>query len=199
MARDSATAETLVELESAARELLGSSARPIVLARARQMPTGVAPDNRELGVMLPYAPLHALLFASGAPDALVLTSANRASEPIAYDDDDARASLTGIADAFLVGERPIARRVDDSIARTQFGAAVMLRRSRGYAPQAVARAVDRSSPSAAISKTRWRWSSTVRSLLHNTSAISLNSPRAMRVCRPCATSAQRTISIRQRV
>jgi len=139
MVCDLAAAETLVELDAAARSLLNSSARPIVLAPARESLAGVAPDNRELGVLLPYTPLHALLFASGAPDVLVLTSANRSSEPIAFTDDDAYRSLAGIADAFLVGERPIARRVDDSVARVQAGAQALLRRSRGFAPQAVAR------------------------------------------------------------
>ena len=97
----------------------------------------VAPENNELGVMLPYTPMHHLLFAAGAPDVLVMTSANRSSEPIAYEDRDALDHLGGIADGFLVGERPIARRVDDSVARVDaFGPAV-LRRARGYAPGAV--------------------------------------------------------------
>ncbi len=88
--------------------------------------------------MLPYTPLHYLLFDAGAPDVLVMTSANRSSEPIAYHDDDALAQLTGIANAFLIGERPIARRVDDSVARAGAFGPVILRRSRGYAPGAVA-------------------------------------------------------------
>ena len=67
--------------------------------------------------MLPYTPLHHLLFAAGAPDVLVMTSANRSSEPIAYEDKDAIERLSGIADSFLIGQRPIARRVDDSVAR----------------------------------------------------------------------------------
>ncbi len=91
----------------------------------------------ELGVMLPYTPLHHLLFAAGAPNPLVLTSANRSSEPIAYQDDDALERLGGLADAFVVGERPIARRVDDSVARAGSCGPVILRRSRGYAPDAV--------------------------------------------------------------
>jgi hydrogenase maturation protein HypF len=78
-----------------------------------------------------------LLFAAGAPDVLVMTSANRSSEPIAYLDDDALEQLAGIADAFLVGERPIARRVDDSVARAGTFGPLILRRSRGYAPGAV--------------------------------------------------------------
>jgi hydrogenase maturation protein HypF len=98
----------------------------------------VAPDNDDLGVMLPYTPLQHLLFATGAPEALVMTSANRSSEPIAFEDEDALQSLSGIADAFLIGERPIARRVDDSVVRDGGFGPVILRRARGYAPAAVA-------------------------------------------------------------
>jgi hydrogenase maturation protein HypF len=87
--------------------------------------------------MLPYTPLHHLLFAAGAPKVLVMTSANRSSEPIAYRDDEALDRMAGIADAVLVGERPIARRVDDSIARAGAFGPMILRRSRGYAPSAV--------------------------------------------------------------
>ena len=138
MARDLATARTLIELDAATEEQLTSVARPIVLAPARTRFAGVAPDNAELGVMLPYAPLHELLFAAGAPDVLVMTSANRSSEPIAYDDEDALQSLRGIADAFLIGERPIARRLDDSIVRAGPRGPSIVRRARGLAPQAVA-------------------------------------------------------------
>ena len=67
---------------------------------------GVAPDNHELGVMLPYTPLHHLLFAAGAPEVLVMTSANRSSEPIAFDDVEALDRLSGIADAFLDRRAP---------------------------------------------------------------------------------------------
>ncbi len=132
-------ARALVELPPAAEALLTSIARPVVLAPARVELPGVAPENLDLGVMLPYAPLHHLLFAAGAPEVLVMTSANRSDEPIAYDDADAQERLGAIADAFLVGERPIARRADDSICRlTSLGPAV-LRRARGYAPSAAAR------------------------------------------------------------
>ncbi len=95
------------------------------------------PENDDLGVMLPYTPLHHLLFAAGAPEVLVMTSANRSSEPISYRDEEATERLAGIADAFLMGERPIARRVDDSIARAGCFGPVILRRARGYAPSAV--------------------------------------------------------------
>ena len=138
MVRDVEMARTLVELSSDAAALLTSVARPIVLAPARMELGAVAPDNIELGVMLPYTPLHHLLFAAGAPEILVMTSANRSSEPIAYEDEDALQRLAGIADAFLIGQRPIARRVDDSVARAGAFGPVVLRRARGYAPGVVA-------------------------------------------------------------
>lgn len=138
MAKDLETACSLVQLSPAAEALLTSTARPLVLAPRKQDLTGVAPGNDELGVMLPYTPLHHLLFAAGAPDVLVMTSANRSSEPIAYKDNDALDRLSEIADAFLIGERPIARRVDDSVVRSGVFGPMILRRSRGYAPGAVA-------------------------------------------------------------
>ena len=138
MVRDLDVAHSLVQLSEKAVELLTSVARPIVLAPAKVNLEGVAPDNAELGLMLAYTPLHHLLFAEGAPQALVMTSANRSSEPICYEDEHALESLSEIADAFLIGERPIARRIDDSVVRVgTFGPAV-LRRGRGYAPGAVA-------------------------------------------------------------
>ncbi|GAC1700412.1 MAG: carbamoyltransferase HypF [Candidatus Acidiferrum sp.] len=131
-------ARSLVELGPEAELLLNSVARPIVLAQAKLELPGVAPDNDDLGVMLPYTPLHHLLFAAGAPEILLMTSANRSSEPIAYCDEDALQQLSGIADAFLIGERPIARRVDDSVARVGAFGPTILRRARGYAPGAAA-------------------------------------------------------------
>jgi hydrogenase maturation protein HypF len=131
-------ARRLVNLTPEAEALMQSVARPIVLAPAKINLPGIAPDNDELGVMLPYTPLHHLLFAAGAPDALVMTSANRSSEPIAFLDDDALHDLSAIADGFLIGERPIARRVDDSVARAGVFGPVILRRARGYAPGAAA-------------------------------------------------------------
>jgi hydrogenase maturation protein HypF len=139
MARDLDAVRRLVELSPEHGALLVDRARPIVLAPARRELPLIAPDNDALGVMLPYAPLHCLLFECGAPEVLVLTSANRSSEPITYRDDDARERLDGIADAFLVGERPIARRVDDSVVAVRDGRPFMVRRARGYAPAAVCR------------------------------------------------------------
>jgi len=138
MAKNISIARTLVDLSPDAELLVCSLARPIVLARAKMELPEVAPENNEFGVMLPYTPLHYLLFAAGAPDVLVMTSANRSSEPIAYEDEDALQRLAGIADSFLIGQRPIARRVDDSVARVGAFGPVVLRRARGYAPSAVA-------------------------------------------------------------
>jgi hydrogenase maturation protein HypF len=96
----------------------------------------VAPYCTELGVMLPYAPLHHLLLADlGLP--LVLTSGNVSDEPIAYEDDDARERLAPIADGFLVHDRPIETRTDDSVVRAVGGRPLTLRRSRSYVPASI--------------------------------------------------------------
>jgi hydrogenase maturation protein HypF len=139
-------AEALIDLDADARALLENRARPIVIGRRRtgaRVAEGVAPSCPDLGVMLPYTPLHHLLFADLAELAgesgqcLVMTSGNRSDEPIAYDDEDAIARLRGIADAFLVHERPIHMRTDDSVLRHTSAGPVMMRRSRGYVPDAI--------------------------------------------------------------
>ncbi len=138
MARNLEVVQSLVYLSPEASQLMNSVPRPVVLVPAKIDLPGVAPENDEFGVMLPYTPLHHLLFSAGCPEILVMTSANRSSEPIAYQDDDALRQLSGIADAFLIGERPIARRVDDSVARVGPFGPTILRRARGYAPGVVA-------------------------------------------------------------
>jgi hydrogenase maturation protein HypF len=138
MAPSIAAAESLVCLDPAARELLGSQARPIVLAPRRAdapVAPSVAPGAPELGVMLPYSPLHHLLTADiGMP--LVMTSGNVSDEPIAYQDDDAGQRLRDIADLFLTHDRPIHTRTDDSVVRA-LPRPAFLRRSRGYVPAAL--------------------------------------------------------------
>jgi hydrogenase maturation protein HypF len=109
---------------------------PIVLLQRRDtdaIATSVAPENPYLGVMLPYTPLHHLLLRA-ADGPLVATSGNRAEEPIAIDEQDALRRLFGIADLFLVHNRPIRRHADDSIVRVLLGSEQVLRRARGYAP-----------------------------------------------------------------
>lgn len=144
MARDEATAAQLCIIDPAARALLTSPARPIVLMPRRPaapVAPSVAPGMQTLGVMLPYTPLHHLLMAEYAAAvgparlaAIVLTSGNLSDEPIAYEDDDAAQRLGPIADAFLTHNRPIHMRCDDSVARVAAGGPLLIRRSRGYAP-----------------------------------------------------------------
>jgi hydrogenase maturation protein HypF len=137
MAADLAAAAELAEIGETAARLLTSPARPIVLLPRRPgaaVAPAVAPGNRQLGIMLPYTPLHHLLLAAMARP-IVLTSGNVSDEPIAYRDDEARETLKGIADAFLIHDRAIHVRTDDSVARTFRGRPMLVRRSRGYVPE----------------------------------------------------------------
>lgn len=129
--------ERACEIDDSARKLLLSFERPIVLLPRKPdatLATGIAPHNRFLGVFLPYTPLHHLIFASTKLDALVMTSANRSEEPIAIDNLEAVQRLQHIADAFLVHDRDILRRCDDSVVRIAAGRTQQLRRSRGFVP-----------------------------------------------------------------
>ncbi len=140
MVRDLAAARALCELTEAEEKLLLTSARPIVLARARSG-NGIAPSAAPgipwLGVFLPYAPLQHLLFAGNRVRALVMTSANLSEEPIAIDNDEALARLGQIADAFLMHDREILQRCDDSVMALVDGAPQVIRRARGFVPLAV--------------------------------------------------------------
>jgi hydrogenase maturation protein HypF len=124
------------ELEAAAREALLDPARPIVLLRtdrAAPLARGVAPGLREIGVFLPYSPLHQLLLeAHGGP--VVATSGNVSGEPVLTDEDAAERRLAGVADAFLHHDRPIVRPADDSVVRVIAGRARPIRLGRGLAP-----------------------------------------------------------------
>lgn len=141
MAKNVEVLEPYLILDNVSKELLNSTPHPVVLIpkSEQHLPETLAPDNADLGVMLAYTPLHHLLFDAGAPDLLVMTSANRSSEPIAYKDDEALEHLSGIADGFIIGERPIARRVDDSVVSVFDSKPVIFRRARGYAPSPVLR------------------------------------------------------------
>jgi hydrogenase maturation protein HypF len=127
------------EVSRLEERLLQSPEAPIVLLRrlrplnSSAVSAAVAPGNPNLGVLLPYTPLHHLLMASvGIP--VVATSGNLSDEPICTDEHEAVDRLKGIADLFLVHNRPIARHVDDSIVREMAGRESVLRRARGYAP-----------------------------------------------------------------
>jgi hydrogenase maturation protein HypF len=123
-------------VSEAEEELLLSERRPIVLVERKpeaDIPSAIAPGVRTLGFMLPYTPLHYLLL-DGLDRPLVMTSGNVSDEPICYEDEDAARRLNAIADYFLLHDRRIHMRTDDSVARVQSGREMILRRSRGYAP-----------------------------------------------------------------
>lgn len=128
------------EVSRLEERLLLSPESPILLLQRRKeisrgdaIAPSVAPDNPYLGVMLPYTPLHHLLMREISCPA-VATSGNLSDEPICTDEFEALQRLHGIADRFLVHNRPIVRHVDDSIARVMLGRELILRRARGYAP-----------------------------------------------------------------
>ena len=132
-------AARLVALSEDERRVITSWRRPILLARRlpdAPVADGVAPSNRYLGVMIAYTPLHELLLEEfGGP--VVATSGNLSDEPITYRDDDAGQRLDEVADAFVVHDRPIRIRCDDSVVRVWRGEQYPLRRARGYAPEPV--------------------------------------------------------------
>lgn len=145
MVPDVATAEQLCYVSADEHAALTSIRRPIVILHRRSdapLSEALAPGNNTLGLMLPYTPLHHLLFreTADAPaefSALVMTSGNVSEEPIVTGNREAAARLPGIADAFLFHNRDIHTRVDDSVVRVFAGAERVLRRSRGYAPHPI--------------------------------------------------------------
>ncbi len=139
MVEDLAAARALADLSEADAALLASVERPVVLCRLRAgaaLAPEIAPDSPLVGLLLPYAPLHHLLLAEAARP-LVMTSGNLSEEPIAFEDADALSRLGGIAELFLVHDRPIASRCDDSVARVVGGKPLLLRRSRGWVPRPI--------------------------------------------------------------
>jgi len=142
MVPDPDAAAALCDLNPQAASLLTGAIRPIVLAPpgrdAPKISDHVANGLDMLGIMLPYTPLHHLLFARGAPGTLVMTSGNLSNEPIIKDNDAAIEQLSGIADAILLHNRRIERSVDDSVAQiTGGGRLQVLRRARGYVPRPI--------------------------------------------------------------
>jgi hydrogenase maturation protein HypF len=138
MARDLAVVEAICAVSDADRRALISLRRPIVIVPRRGgagIPEGVAPGNRTMGVMLPYTPLHHLLFIDAPYSLLVMTSGNLSEEPIVVSNAEAHERLGGVADWFLTHDRDIYMRTDDSVVRTFEGTERVMRRSRGFAPQ----------------------------------------------------------------
>jgi hydrogenase maturation protein HypF len=136
MVTDLDMARTLADIDEAEAEWLRSPTRPVVVVRRRPeaaLAAAVAPGLDSIGILLPSTPLHHLLLdAVGRP--LVMTSGNRTEEPIAIDNDEARARLGDIADGLLLHDRDIIARYDDSVLREADGAPILLRRARGLAP-----------------------------------------------------------------
>ena len=137
MVADLEQARTLADVDPVATRVLAGPRRPIVLLPRRTgapLAGAVAPGNRMIGLLLPYTPLHHLLCRElGQP--FVLTSGNRADEPIAHEDRDAFERLGGVADVFLTHDRPIHVRTDDSVVHIVRDREAVVRRARGYAPQ----------------------------------------------------------------
>ncbi len=140
MVPDLAAASRLCELDEGACMILQSRQRPVVLLPKKstaEIAAEVAPGQADFGVFLPYTPLHYLLFAAGKFPALVMTSGNLSEEPIAIDNREAVRRLGGVADSFLVHNRDILLRCDDSVVRPADGNLRQIRRSRGYVPAPV--------------------------------------------------------------
>lgn len=140
LCRDTETARRFCRVSGEEAALLESPRRPIVLLEKLNpdaFPEWSAAGT--IGVFLPYTPLHVLLLdgSAGEPDTLIFTSANRPGEPVLIDNEDAMEALAGIADGYLLHDRPIVNRCDDSVLRLWRGLPVFFRRSRGYAPQPV--------------------------------------------------------------
>jgi len=135
MAKDTSVISKFVHVSNKEKKLLISPRAPIVLLKKKQdciLPANIAPNNNFLGFMLPYTPLHLLLFQK--LEVLIMTSGNKRDEPIAFDNEEAVKRLCAIADYFLVHDRDIWIQADDSIARIADGKVLLLRRGRGYAP-----------------------------------------------------------------
>lgn len=154
MVLNTASARHYAQFREQDAALLQTGERPIVLLRQsagceREL-QGIAPGLSRIGLMLPYAPLHYLLFhellgrpagqdwlQQPTPLALVMTSANPGGEPLVKDDSEARQSLSGLADAFLTHDRDILHRCDDSVMKWQGNAPAFIRRARGYTPRRI--------------------------------------------------------------
>jgi hydrogenase maturation protein HypF len=140
MVRDLATARRLVRLDPEDETLLASPRAPVLLAPAvdrSSLAEGIAPGLGDLGVMLPTTPLHVELFRGASYDTLVMTSGNGSDEPICRGNREAVSRLAHIADAFLLHDRDVVRRADDSVVRSGPGGPALVRRGRGYVPEAL--------------------------------------------------------------
>ena len=142
MVFDISIVEKHCDMNPTERSLLGSKEKPIVILNRKptsKIPSTIAPGVKTLGIMLPYTPLHYLLMGPepGYPEVLVMTSGNMSEEPIAFTNSSALAELNPIADGFLLHDRKIVTRVDDSVITEVRNKGYFFRRSRGFAPDPV--------------------------------------------------------------
>lgn len=140
MLRNLSAAEEVAFVSQEEKNILSSCASPIVLVKRKEnslVSHLVAPKLDSLGIMLPYTPLHHLLFDLGQWDALVMTSANVSDEPMIYQNQDCVKALKGIADFFLLHNRDIQNRIDDSLVRVVSQKPLFIRRARGYTPESL--------------------------------------------------------------
>ena len=141
IARDLYAIRSFAEVGALEEELLVSYMKPILLLKKRDdyyLSEAISPGLHNIGVMLPYTGLHVMLFNKVEEPAFVMTSANPPSQPIITENDEAIKKLSGIVDYFLLHDRDIAQRCDDSVVRVINGAQSLIRRSRGYAPTPIA-------------------------------------------------------------
>lgn len=135
---DSAKKYTYVNDEKI--NLLESLHRPIVLCKKKEehgLAEAISPDNEYFGIMLPYTPLHELLFVDGRVDVLVMTSANISEEPICIENNECFDRMNHIADCYLIHDRDIYIRCDDSVLQVEGRSEIFIRRSRGYSPRPI--------------------------------------------------------------
>lgn len=140
MVADTLTAGKYCQFSVFEETLLKSRARPVVILDRKSginLPNSIAPNVNTLGIMLPYTPLHYLLLESEAdyPDVLIMTSGNISEEPIAYTNETAKSDLSTLVDGYLLNNRDIETRMDDSVVSESSKSIYFFRRSRGYAPQ----------------------------------------------------------------
>ncbi len=140
MTRDIEITERIACLDEPKRKYLSSLHRPIVLCKKKEesgLSPEISPDNDYYGIMLPYSPLHELIFLDRELPVLVMTSANISEEPICYDNDECLLRMQSIADCYLTYNRDIYIRCDDSVLQINEDKPIFIRRSRGYAPRPI--------------------------------------------------------------
>ncbi|MGV8905301.1 MAG: carbamoyltransferase HypF [Acetobacterium sp.] len=138
MAKDIKTVKKYCQVNSLEEEILTGIKKPIVILNQKEncdLPENIAPNQNTMGVMLPYTPIHILLFSEKVK-VLIMTSANVNGLPIEYQDQSARTSLTGIVDYYLMYNRDIHVPVDDSVLKVVSNTQTMIRRARGFVPEA---------------------------------------------------------------